>query len=240
METFILKAFQLNHSMSAMKIGTDSILLGAWIKETSALCNILDIGAGCGILSLMSAQKFENSTITAVEIDSEAAQECKNNFELSPWRDRLMIVNCDINDFYAEKFDLIVCNPPYFQNSLVSADNARSMARHNLSLDFPTLFSNINRLLLKSGCVYMVVPFSLKKEIQFEAGKFGLSIKSLLCIRNTEKHEIKRVLIELSFENQVCIEEITITIRTNEGFFTKEFILLTKDYYPENVLFQKN
>lgn len=240
MEPFVLKQFQLNHSFSAMKIGTDSILLGSWIKTSDFIERILDVGAGSGILSLMCAQKFKKASIIAVEIDKEAAAECQSNFENSPWSNRIQVHHSDINNFSSNDFDLIVCNPPYFKHSLNSPDQARSIARHNITLDFPTLFFNINRLLSKNGLAYIVVPFSSKNEIQFEAGKFGLSIKSLLYIRNTESHECKRVLIELHFNNQIKIEESTLIIRTKEGNYTNEFILLTQDYYTDTVLFQKN
>jgi len=129
---FQFKEFLINQDKSSMKVTTDGCLFGAIIDHEEAK-QILDIGAGTGLLSLMMSQKISDAKVTAVEIDSSCAIECAANFEASRWKDRLKIINVSIQEFAEnsdQKFDLIVSNPPFYQNHFLPQNNNQSIARH--------------------------------------------------------------------------------------------------------------
>ena len=144
---FSFKRFTVWHDRCAMKAGTDSVILGAYVSCDGVVRRILDVGAGCGILSLMMAQRFPEAEITGVEIDAEAACQARENAAASEWAGRIGIENCDFRLFEDEcRFDLIVSNPPYFDNALVSPDGGRSVARHSVGLAYGELLGPCSRL----------------------------------------------------------------------------------------------
>lgn len=151
MSKFKFKQFSVNQDRCAMKIGTDSVLLGAWTSIEYKANSILDIGAGTGILSLMMAQRSSAEIIDAIEIDDEAYEQCVENFENSPWADRLFCYHASLEEFVAEidnKYDLIISNPPFFEGSLDRSDkNPRAIARTNDYLPFNYLCESVSQLL---------------------------------------------------------------------------------------------
>ena len=149
---FRFKQFVVNQDKTAMKVGTDGVLLGALTNICYEPAQILDIGTGTGLVALMLAQRFENSEIDAVEIDTEASEQALSNFNLSPFANRLSVINIDISDYTPKKkYNLIVSNPPYFVNSLKASDKQRTMARHTDSLSFSALAVAVRRLLAPDG-----------------------------------------------------------------------------------------
>ena len=145
---FDFREFSIDDGGCGMKLGTDSVLLGAWFfREHTQARSVLDIGAGSGILSLMAAQLCPAAGITGVEIDSAAASAAGANFQASPWASRLEVVNADINTFGSTgAYQLIVSNPPYYSNGAVSTDDSRAGARHQNSLTFGNLLEAVGRL----------------------------------------------------------------------------------------------
>ena len=130
MSGFRFKQFAVEQDDVAMKVGTDGVLLGAW-ADCNGAKRILDIGTGTGVIALMLAQRNAEAEVQAVEIDETATRRARSNFDLSPWAERLTVENCAVQEFApAEKFDLIVSNPPYFVDSLLPPDAKRSTARH--------------------------------------------------------------------------------------------------------------
>ena len=114
---FKFKEFSVNQDQCAMKIGTDAVLLGAWASLEANPFAILDIGAGTGVLGLMLAQRSHAEVIDAIEIDDDAYEQCVDNFELSPWADRLFCYHASLEEFAEEiddEYDLIICNPPFY------------------------------------------------------------------------------------------------------------------------------
>ena len=141
-----------------MKVNTDGCLLGSWAHHESPK-RILDIGAGSGVIALMLAQRYEKAAITAVEIEQACANQCILNFENSPFQDRLTCINEDINLFEnSSLFDLIVSNPPYFENATPAKGTARLRARHHNTLSLTDLFKNVNRLLNEKGDFCLILP----------------------------------------------------------------------------------
>ena len=152
---FCFKQFTINQESCAMKVGTDSVMLGAWANVPDVdgdKINILDIGTGTGILSLMMAQRYENANIVAIDCDKDAIKQAKENFDNSQFADRITTSHCQIQDFQSlHLYDAIICNPPYFVNSLKCKDSSRTVARHTSTLTFAELMSNANRLLNTGG-----------------------------------------------------------------------------------------
>ncbi len=229
---FKFKQFTIHQDKTAMKVGVDGVLLGAWIDIMNTK-NILDIGTGTGLLALMLAQKT-NANIIAVEIDKEAARQAQANFLESSWSHRIIIEDTSIQEFAestTEKFGLIVCNPPYFSESLNSPDNQRNLARHDDALPLNDLFFAVNKLLSKNGRFCMIYPFKRKEELLKLAGTYQLFPNKLLKVRGTELKEPNRIIIEFSFSLKEVVEDELIVRNLLTNNYTDEYKQLTKDYY---------
>ncbi len=226
---FEFKQFSVRQSSSEMKVGTDSVLLGAW-ADTVCAQRILDVGAGTGILSLMSAQRNPTAHIDAIELDNSAAKEAEYNFRNSPWNDRLSISNSDFLNFDTDrKFDYIISNPPYFDGGIKAPDSRRAMARHNDSLPFEKFFKKASSCLAQKGIIGIIAPVEVKEMIEFHAGENNLWIRRRVGVRTTGKKPIKRFLWEFA-NYMVEIDEGVITLQ-NADERTPEFVGLTKDFY---------
>lgn len=154
---FRFKQFDLIQSEAHLKITTEATLFAAWANVAGAK-RILDIGAGTGLLSLMLAQKSD-AEIEAIELQSEAAEICRNNFENSPWQKQLKCWNTAVQDFEsAEKYDCIICNPPFFFKHLKGEKQAKNKAMHNETLSLEDLLNSVIRLLANEGQFYLLLP----------------------------------------------------------------------------------
>ncbi len=158
---FEFKQFKVEQSKVAMKVGTDGVLLGAWAGFDANPSSILDIGTGSGLIALMMAQRFTSALIHAVDIDSAACAQADDNFRLSPWSSRLSVSNKNISDVNLEdgKFDLIVCNPPFYSNAFKSVDNKRNVARHSVALPYEELFRCVSSLIVIGGLFSLIYPY---------------------------------------------------------------------------------
>ena len=228
---FKFKKFILYHQKSTLKVGTDAILLGAWACTENAE-KIFDIGCGCGIITLMLAQR-SNATIDAVEIDFNSTEEAKRNAEISEWKNRINIQNISFQDFIKDKkeiYDLIVSNPPYFSNSLKSNDLNRNLAKHNDSLSYKELASGILKLLKTNGKATIILSKSESKTFKNIALENGL-----YCNKEMEvfpKTGLKSNRLLMQFEKQKLEPEIKkISILDSNNKHTTEFINLCKDFY---------
>jgi tRNA1Val (adenine37-N6)-methyltransferase len=157
---FRFKQFFVRHDRSALKVTTDAVIFGAWladkIKDSTF---ILDIGAGCGLLSLMIAQTNSLAVIKALEIDDNSVLDALENTTNSPWSDRLSVIHQDFITFeLKEKFDFIVSNPPFFINSMFSASEQKARAKHTISLTYEALVKGIHELLLPNGSAALMIP----------------------------------------------------------------------------------
>lgn len=231
MSTFRFKQFTVYQDKTPMKVNTDSVMLGAWCYHNSP-SKILDLGTGTGLLALMVAQRFEKAKITAVEILAQAADEALYNFSISPWKQRIKLINEDFRKFAtftAEKFDLIISNPPYFENQLLPKDDDLQIAKHSQYLNIEELFYYSKKILNLSGRISLVLPYSLLENVNKLALNNQLFLIRRLNIYPNENKPANRVLLEYSDSQQQTSEE-NITIR-RKGKYTAEYLNLTKDFY---------
>ena len=230
---FKFKHFSIVQNSSAMKVGTDGVLLGAWTDVESAE-NVLDIGSGTGVISLMIAQR-SNAIITAVEIEEAASSESEMNFANSKWSNRLNIVNQSVIDFAAthnSQFDHIVCNPPFFNNGVRSSKVQRSIARHNDMLPFDQLIASVANLLTTNGKFDVVIPFDIEQEFIELCSSNKLYIRKRTMVKPNYTRPVKRILISFVNSTVSQIEETEIQIEKEERHnYTDEYKNLTKDFY---------
>lgn len=227
-EIFRFKKFEVSHKINAQKVSTDSVLLASWADLRNSKV-ILDIGTGCGVLALMIAQRSENATIFGIEIESSFADEADQNFKDSPFSDRLNLFNEDIRTFSRMKFDHIICNPPYFSNSLKSEYESRNLARHDLNLSFEELSESVFRLLNHGGRFSVVIP-DLKKDQLINIFK----IKGFNLLRECDvKHHLTSptsiILLEFGFQDSETIERTELILK-NESGHSEEYKDLMKDF----------
>lgn len=202
---FSLKQFDIKQEHTAMKVGTDGLLLGAWADGGK---HILDIGTGTGLISLMMAQRFPAAFVDAIDIDSDAASQAGENVLHSPYADRVSVRCVSIQNYSVEKrYDSIVCNPPYFTHSLLSPDAKRTLARHSVALPFDELFQNASRLLSDDGRFSIVVPVDASSQIDTYAAIAGLFLVRRCLVRTTPKKQPRRMLLTFSSNPSPIVEE---------------------------------
>ncbi|MBQ3910329.1 MAG: methyltransferase, partial [Muribaculaceae bacterium] len=176
---FRFKQFGVLNDKTAMKVGTDGVLLGAWCNVTGAR-RVLDVGTGCGLIALMVAQRNQGAAVTAIDIDDEAVGEARVNVARSPWSDRVEALCVDFNDFAAqEPFDLIVSNPPFFTENVMAPDQSRNVARHSVSLTMEQLIGNSKPLLAHGGRLAFIAPTQQELNIRRCVLKAAMSISRL-------------------------------------------------------------
>ncbi|MEH6534964.1 MAG: methyltransferase [Psychroserpens sp.] len=230
---FQFKQFSVNQDQCAMKIGTDGVLLGAWTTIENNPFSILDIGAGTGVLSLMLAQRCDAQVIEALEIDDKAYEQCVDNFEQSPWNDRLFCYHASLEEFAEEiedTYDLIICNPPFYAENYKTKSAQRDLARFQDAMPFEHLLQSAVALLSEDGMLSVVIPFSEEDHFIELASKTGLFPKRKTHVKGTPSAETKRSLIEFSFkEYDLNISELI--IETTRHQYTDDYTNLTKDFY---------
>lgn len=230
---FRFKQFTIHQDRCAMKTGTDSVLLGAWtaFPQTG---KILDIGTGTGILALMAAQRTLNALITGIEIESDAARQAQENAGSSIWENRITIVNDDFNK-YAEgttdRYDCLISNPPYFEQSLLSPDPSRSTARHTTTLCYKDLFALSRKLLLPQGNLSLIIPADLYSQVNETAMLLGWGLSRLTYIRSTPRKVPKRALCEWRQKYVIPCHPDLLTIENAPGIYSDEYKKLTSPFY---------
>jgi len=230
---FKFKQFTVQQDRCAMKIGTDGVLLGAWVSLDNNPESILDIGAGTGILALQLAQRSFAETIEAIEIDEDAFEQCVENFEASPWGDRLFCYHASAQEFaneVEEEYDLIISNPPFYSDDYKSDDSARNTARFESSLPFRDLAIMAFQFLSEDGIFALILPKKEEDNFIELASEVGLFPKRICRVRGTTTSEVKRSLLEFSFQKtEIIYEELTIEI--SRHVYTEKYKNLVKDFY---------
>lgn len=229
---FKFKKFTIKQEKNPQKVGSDSMLLGAWVA--GEFKRILDIGTGTGILALMLAQKNPTAVITAIEPDLDSLQEAQGNFNTSPYRSQILAVHTPLQQFGAlEKFDLIIANPPYFENAFLGNDNARNQARHNDFLPVHDLYEGVEELLAEEGKFAVVIPFDEEdKHLHIAAHNELHPHKILRTVSPNGSY--KRSLIEFGF-GQVEVQMDEIVVKTAENKYTSAYIELTRAFYAKEL-----
>ena len=216
-----------------MKIGTDGVLLGAWCPMDNNPFSVLDIGAGTGILSLMLAQRSHAEQIDAIEIDENAYEQCVENFESSPWGDRLFCFHAGLDEFVDEpedEYDIIISNPPFYTEDYKTDNEQRDLARFADALPFEELVEAADLLLSENGIFAVILPYSEEEKFIALAKEVDLYPFKITRVKGTPSAEIKRSLLAFSrTEKEVSIDKLIIEIARHQ--YTEDYISLTKDFY---------
>ena len=232
MTGFQFKQFYVAHDHSSMRVGTDAVLLGVAARVENAE-NILDVGTGCGVIALVMAQKSA-ARITAIDIDRQSAEEAEKNFAASPWGHRLKAVHTPLQAHLADLhacYDVIVSNPPFFQDSLKAPDEVRNRARHNDTLSYEELAGASYRLLTGKGALWIILPINESKKFEKIARDYGLFLKYELLIHPKPGREPNRRIMEFVTIAVEHSETEKLIIREENHEFTREYKEFTSDFY---------
>lgn len=231
---FTFKQFKVAQDKCAMKVGTDGVLLGAWTPIDNNPYSILDIGSGTGLLSLMLAQRTNAEQIDGVEIDDSAHEQAVENFENSPWADRLFCYHADLESFAHEiddEYDLIISNPPFYSENYKTSDTQRDQARFQDALPFELLIEVADYFLSEKGIFSVIIPIKEESIFIQLASEYNLYPIKVTRVRGNEQTELKRSLIAFSrnITTQIPLDELTIEKARHQ--YTPEFQALVKDFY---------
>ena len=231
---FTFKQFAIEQDRCAMKIGTDGILLGAWAPIDNHPFSILDIGTGTGIIALMLAQRSAAQQIDALEIDEAAYEQATDNFENSPWNDRLFCFHAGLDEFIEEpeeEYDLIVSNPPFYSEDYKTENESRDLARFQDAMPFEQLLEAADLLLSEHGIFTVIIPFKEEENFIALANEFELYPLKITRVKGTPTTEIKRSLLAFSRNETTDLPIDELVIETARHVYTQEYIGLTKDFY---------
>ncbi|MEP6927828.1 MAG: methyltransferase [Ginsengibacter sp.] len=218
-----------------MKVCTDSCLFGAWVankieQKMISPKTILDIGTGTGLLSIMLAQKSV-AQIHAIDIDKKSFAQASENFISSPWSQCLQAFHSDITEWKAPaKYDLIICNPPFYENHLLAKDEGRNISKHNMAMRLDDLLFKVKSLLVDDGSLAVLLPWARTKWFENAASANSLFVKEKMEVRQTLQHNYFRTMLLLQ-NQKVGIRKTELSIKNNTNEYTHEFIGLLKDYY---------
>ena len=220
-----------------MKVCTDACLFGGWSAADAQIQdakNILDIGSGTGLLSLMLAQQ-SSAHITAIEIEAGAFEQTKTNFDLSPWKNRLDVIHSSIQDYASNNkqslFDCIITNPPFYEGDLNSPDNAKNLAAHSTALPWDALAEAAASLLQENGAWYVLVPTLRAYTMQKFALYHGLQLSQECLMYNDAKHLPIRAMLKFVKQKEATIQRHKIVIKNAGQSYTTEFVNYLKAYY---------
>ena len=229
MSIFKFKQFEIEQEDNVFKIGTDGLLLSTWVNHTSPT-SILDIGTGTGLIGLVLAQRYKEAIITAIDINPNAIELASKNFERSPWSDRLCGIQVPLNELeHATKFDLIISNPPFFENRLKSGNQFKDWARHTDTLPINQLIQNAKKWLSPNGTFATILPVDEFEIAQKEALKTSLHLHRICKVRGNENAPVKRILAEFTHQ-ELPLKKEALTIEKSRHLYTDEYIQLAKDF----------
>lgn len=229
-DSFRFKQFSVRHRDSALKVGTDAVILGAALTLNGEEKEALDIGTGSGVIALMVAQRAPGCVISAIDIDKASAEEAGFNFAASPWAGRLHAQHCALSEFGTEKrFDLIFSNPPYYDDSLKNPDEREAAARHTDSLSFAEIFDFSSEHLTADGRLSLILPAETLNSIKRIAASFGLFPFRILEVQTVERKRPKRIVIEFSRKKSSPSQEKLILQRGNQR--SSEYQSLCSEFY---------
>ena len=231
-QSFTFKQFAIRQDKTAMKAGTDGVLLGAWCDLDGAT-QILDIGTGTGLIALMCAQRAKDAKITAIEIDQDAYNQAVENVNESRFKNQITVINADFRDYCNDNhltFSHIISNPPFFTETTGSPDKKRMLARQAESLPFDVLIKGVAKLLMPGGKFSVVIPWGEKLDFVRLCALNGLHLCRKTAVISREGREPIRAL--LTFANIILpLNQNFLTIRDRDGNYTMPYKCLTGDFY---------
>jgi len=213
-----------------MKVGTDSVLLGAWCPIENNPFSVLDIGAGTGILSLMIAQRSHAEQIDALEIDEETYEQCVENFENSPWGDRLFCFHAGLDEFVEEpedEYDLIISNPPFYSEDYIPNsrdENSRYLARFQEAMPFEDLIEAADLLLSENGIFAVIIPYKEEEKFIDLCAEVELYPIKVTRVKGTPTTEIKRSLLAFKRYELSTLTADELVIEINRHDYTDDYI----------------
>lgn len=232
MGVFRFKQFSIRQDNTAMKIGTDGTLLGAWVDISNAT-SILDIGTGTAVIALMTAQRNKEALVKALELNEDALIDAAFNIKESPWSDRVELIPSSLQKYNTvQKFDVIVSNPPFFENSLRSDSRNRNNARHTDSLHYRDILEFAENNLTDKGIVSMILPVENAEKCIEEASSFGMSLKRKTWVKPVPHKPAHRIVFELTKETLDEVIENELIVETGKRHdYTADYVALTNTFY---------
>ena len=232
MSIFKFKYFSVYQSKSVHPIGTDSMILGALVSSNQNATSILDIGTGSGVLALMCAQRFPKAKIVGIDIDSKSIDVAHTNFEQSRWSSRLISLKSSLSQFKSEcSFDVIVSNPPFYEETYHSPNTNRVRQRNSKSLPLMELITQSAELLSTTGSIWLILPYRRKEESEQLFEQAGLSVRKEITLFGKPFIPI-RIIFEVGFETDIHQRlSSSITVRKMDGTYSEKYKELTKDFH---------
>lgn len=233
MKPFQFKQFSIQQEKTAMKVGTDGVLLGAWASLDFNPNTILDIGSGTGLIALMMAQRSDAETIDAIELNDAAYEQTVENFENSDWGDRLFCYHTSLQEFVDEiedKYDFIVSNPPFYTSTYKELPEDRAMARHSESLTYNELLKSASKLLSENGNCAFIIPFAEEENFVKIAEENKLYPNGITRVKGAVNTAFKRSLLQFSFtKTETTSNELTLELSRHN--YTEEYKRLVQEFY---------
>lgn len=238
--SFQFKQFTIHHDLCGMKVGTDGVLLGAWAHAREGVKRVLDVGCGSGLIAIMLAQRYTEASLWGVDIMPLAVQQSQQNAAATPWSDRLCFARLDFSsarevDAFSQqvegRFQLIVCNPPFYKETTACPEQARHAARHISSLPLEKLLDGVVRLIDEHGVFQVIIPTTLVEEFSFLAWQKGLSLQEHCKVLTAPGKAPKRSLLSFVNEPFATTDTSTLSIRDAQGRYTSRYIDLVGGYY---------
>lgn len=229
---FRFRQFDIDDDRCAMKVGTDGVLLGAWARVGSS-SRVLDVGAGCGLVSLMLAQRFPEVRLTALEIDTDAAEQARANVERSPFAAQVTVECADFLTYTAVQFDHIVSNPPFFEEDLLPPNAQRANARHtSAGLSFAALVDHSAVLLRDGGSLQVIIPKAAQARFHTLCTAAGFSLCRSTDVQTVERKAPKRVLLHFVKDAEApetVLRDELVLMRAGQR--SAEYAHLCRDFY---------
>lgn len=230
--SFTFKQFEIYHHQSTMKVGTDGVLLGAWVNVANAT-RILDVGTGTGLIALMLAQRTAPEVfLEGIEISEPDFLQARENVSHSAWVDKIQLHAISLQQFESEPFDLIVCNPPYFKESYKPTGLLRTQARHTITLSEQDLLVHSKRLLRSSGALNVILPDSEGREFIEQAVIAGWHCSRICAFQSRSEKPIERLLLEFRLSPIPVKNEKLVLYKEGKGDeWSDAYRELTRDFY---------
>lgn len=228
---FRFQKFTIHHDRCAMKVGTDGVLLGSW-AEASEDASILDIGTGTGLIALMMAQRFPQAKVMALDVETNAVAQATENAANSPFANQVTIINHDVRTYNPQdKYDSIVCNPPFYSEDILPSTDARRIARNTSTLSFDALAKCVARLLAPMGVFNVIIPTKAVSELESLCLIQGLYVKRKCDIRTTHLKQPKRTMLTFTFSKTYSLLYEELIILCEDGKYSPKYNALTNDFY---------
>lgn len=230
---FHFKQFDVYQRHSAMRVGTDAVLLAAWARVEDAT-HILDVGTGTGVIALICAQRNSKAIIEAIDIDEGSIEDARENFDACKWNDRLKLHLGDYRKIAStEKFDLIISNPPYFTDSLRPSNPTRNTARHDDSLPADAFIQKTKTLLAPHGRLAIILPVSELERWIKETATVNLKPERICRVHTLAYKDASRVMIEFSFTHDEEPEMGSVLIEKSPGEKSEAYKMLIREFYTK-------